>query len=287
MRLSKRLFQSIHSFVRILQLKNMATVNGKDKLSAASLQMEIEGELMIVRLCRAKKSNALNDATILMLEEIFSQVPANIKCAVLVGEGKHFSAGLDLTDFMETDTIEGVHHSRMWHRVLDKIQFGSVPVIAVLHGACVGGGLELASACHLRVAERSAFYALPEAQRGIFVGGSASVRLPKLIGMAKTADMLLTGRVIDAEEGNSIGISQYLTDIGNGFQKAKEIALKIASNPSLTNYAVMHILPRLMDASQESALLMESLIAAISRETPEAKQRMQEFLDGKAKKIRE
>jgi (methylthio)acryloyl-CoA hydratase len=246
---------------------------------------EVQGELMIVRLCRSKKSNALNDTSILMLEEIFSDVPQNIKCAILIGEGKHFSAGLDLSDFMETNTIEGVHHSRMWHRVLDKIQFGTVPVIAVLHGACVGGGLELASACHLRVAERSAFYALPEGQRGIFVGGSASVRLPKLIGMARTADMLFTGRVIDAEEGNRMGISQYLTEEGGGLDKAKELALKIASNPALNNYAIMHILPRMTDASQEAALLMESLIAAISRDGPEAKKRMQEFLDGKARKL--
>lgn len=253
----------------------------------APVDVEIEGELMIVRLCRARKSNAINDASLLMLEEIFSQVPRNVKCAILLGEGKHFSAGLDLSDFMETNTIEGVHHSRMWHRVLDKIQFGTVPVIAVLHGACVGGGLELASACHLRVAERSAFYALPEGQRGIFVGGSASVRLPKLIGIARTADMLFTGRVIDADEGNRIGISQYLTDEGTGLGKAKELALKIASNPSLTNYAVMHILPKIADSSQEAALMMESLIAAISRETPEAKHRMQEFLDGKAKRLGE
>lgn len=265
----------------------MRTDDLKNTAQLASVGTEIEGELMVVRLCRSKKSNALNDESILMLEEIFSNVPPNVKCAILIGEGKHFSAGLDLSDFMETSTIEGVHHSRMWHRVLDKIQFGTVPVVAVLHGACVGGGLELASACHLRVAERSAFYALPEGQRGIFVGGSASVRLPKLMGFARTADMLLTGRVIDAEEGNRIGISQYLTEEGTGLEKAKELALKIASNPSLNNYAVMHILPRMMDASQDAALMMESLIAAISRDAPEAKDRMQEFLDGKAKKLGE
>ena len=265
----------------------MRTDDIKNNGQLAPVVTEFEGELMIVRLCRSKKSNALNDTSILMLEEIFSNVPQNIKCAILFGEGKHFSAGLDLSDFMETNTIEGVHHSRMWHRVLDKIQFGSVPVIAVLHGACVGGGLELASACHLRVAERTAFYALPEGQRGIFVGGSASVRLPKLIGVSRTADMLLTGRVIDAEEGSRIGISQYLAEEGRGLEKAKELALKISSNPSLNNYAVMHILPRMMDASQDAALMMESLIAAISRDAPEAKERMKEFLDGKAKKLGE
>ena len=259
----------------------------KLKEALTSVQVQIEDDILLVQLCRSQKSNAINDEVLLALEQIFSSVPECVKCAILYGDGKHFSGGLDLSDFNETNTIEGVHHSRMWHRVLDKIQFGTVPVIAVLHGACVGGGLELASGCHIRVAELSAFYALPEGQRGIFVGGSASVRLPKLIGFTRVADMMFTGRVIDAAEGNNIGISQYLAEDGTGLAKAKELAKKVAANPALTNYALMHILPRMLDASQDSALLMESLVAAISRESPEAKERMKAFLEGRAKKLRE
>ena len=138
---------------------------------------------------------------------------------MIFGEGKHFSAGLDLSELTDRDVVQGFHHSRMWHRAMDSVQFGSVPVVAVLHGACVGGGLELASACHIRVAEASAFYALPEGQRGIFVGGGASVRVPKLIGMARMADMMFTGRVITSEEGMSMGISQYLTAEGQGLDQ--------------------------------------------------------------------
>jgi len=175
----------------------------------------------------------------------------------------------------------------MWHRALDAVQFGKVPVVAVLHGACVGGGLELAAACHIRVAEASTFYALPEGQRGIFVGGGASVRVPKLIGMARTQDMMLTGRVIPAEEGNTIGISQYLVEEGKGFAKGLELAQKIASNTNMTNYALMHVLPRIADASQDQALMMESLMAAIAQSTPEAKERLKLFLEGKAKKVGE
>src|SRR5678809_418651 len=144
-------------------MKHKEQIPGKPP---ASVQTAIEDDLLIVKLCRAQKSNAINDEIILAIEQIFSSVPPDIKCAILYAEGKHFSAGLDLSDFVETDTIQGMHHSRMWHRVLDKIQFGTVPVIAVLHGACVGGGLELACACHIRVAEESTFYALPEGQRG-------------------------------------------------------------------------------------------------------------------------
>src|SRR3546814_4783914 len=88
----------------------------------------------------------------------------------------------------------------MWHEAFRHIQFGRVPVIAVLHGAVIGGGLELAAATHVRIAEPSSFYALPEGQRGIFVGGGGSVRIPRLIGVARMMDMMLTGRVYDRSE---------------------------------------------------------------------------------------
>jgi (methylthio)acryloyl-CoA hydratase len=253
--------------------------------SLATVHTEVRGEILLVRLNRPKKRNAMNDATVLAIDTIFSDIPAGIKCAVIYGEGKHFSAGLDLSELTEKDTIQGVQHSRMWHRALDKVQFGTVPVVVVLHGACVGGGLELASACHIRVAETSAFYALPEGQRGIFVGGGASVRLPKLIGMARMADMMFTGRVVAAEEGNTIGISQYLVEDGKGLEKGIELATKISGNAGITNYALMHVLPRIVDASQDQALMMESLIAAIAQNAPEAKERLKLFLEGKAKKI--
>jgi (methylthio)acryloyl-CoA hydratase len=264
----------------------MSINKGIDQVSLP-VQTEVKGEILLVRLSRPKKRNAMNDATVLAIDAIFSDIPIGIKCAVIYGEGKHFSAGLDLSELTERDAMQGVYHSRMWHRALDKVQFGIVPVVAVLHGACVGGGLELASACHIRVAEKSTFYALPEGQRGIFVGGGASVRLPKLIGMARMADMMFTGRVINSEEGNTIGISQYITEDGKGLEKGIELATKISGNAGITNYALMHVLPRIVDASQDQALMMESLIAAIAQNAPEAKERLKLFLEGKAKKVGE
>ena len=266
----------------------MSLSNGNEQeASSTTVQTEVRGEILMVKLNRQEKRNAVNDEMVFALEKIFSTVPVEVKCAVLYGEGKHFSAGLDLSELKETDVMEGLYHSRMWHAALDKLQFGKVPIVAVLHGACVGGGLELASACHIRVAESSAFYALPEGQRGIFVGGSASVRVPKLIGMARMADMMFTGRVITADEGNTIGISQYLVAEGKGIEKGIELATKICSNTKTTNYGLMHVLPRIVDASQDQALMMESLIAAISQTSPESKERLTNFLKGKAKRVGE
>jgi len=254
----------------------------------ASLKVEAKGSTLLVGLHREKKRNAINDEIILGLEKLLNHIPSNVKCIIIYGEGKHFCAGVDLSELKEqSDPLEGLLHSRMWHRILDMVQFGTVPVITVLRGAVVGGGLELASAAHIRVAETSTFYAFPEGQRGIFVGGGGSVRVPKLIGAARMTDMMLTGRVYNAEEGTAIGLSQYLVEEGEGLNKALELAEKIASNASMVNYALMHILPRIADASQDQALMMESLIAALSKNTPEAKQRLQHFLDGKAKKVGE
>ncbi|RDB06027.1 crotonase/enoyl-CoA hydratase family protein [Runella aurantiaca] len=249
------------------------------------LQTEIKDELLFVKINRPKKRNAINDELLLSIEAVFSTIPAGIKCAIIYGEGSHFSAGLDLSALRERNIVEGLHHSRMWHRVMERIQFGTVPVIAVLHGACVGGGLEIAASCHIRVAEKSTFYALPEGQRGIFVGGGASVRLPKLIGMARMTDMMLTGRVLTAEEGFTYGLSQYLTEERKGLEKAVELAKKIASNAEITNYALMHILPKIVDSGQTEGLMMESLIAAISSASPEAQRRLQDFLEGRAQKV--
>src|SRR6202022_2443840 len=152
---------------------------------------------------------------------------------------------LDLTELTERDVVDGIAHSRMWHRVFDRIQFGRVPVVAVLHGAVIGGGLELAAAAHVRVAERSAFYALPEGQRGIFVGGGGAVRIPRLIGTSRMIDMMLTGRTYNAEEGLSAGFSQYVVDDGHGLAKAIELAERIATNTVLSNFAVVQALPRI------------------------------------------
>ena len=154
------------------------------------------------------------------LGAFFGDPPAGVAAAVLTSSSEHFSAGLDLSELTETSVFDGVLHSRGWHEPLNQIQFGTIPVVSVLRGAVIGGGLELALATHIRVAEPSAYYALPEGSRGIFVGGGASVRLPRLIGVHRMADMMLTGRVIDASAGLDLGISQYLVGDGEGFDKA-------------------------------------------------------------------
>jgi enoyl-CoA hydratase/carnithine racemase len=149
----------------------------------------------------------------------------------------------------------------------------------------VGGGLELAATAHLRVAEASTYYGLPEGQRGIFVGGSGSARIPRMIGVSRMADMMLTGRVFDAAEGQQLGLSNYLVADGQGFAKACELAQRVASNAPLSNYAVTQALPRIADMAQSDGLFVESLMSAIAQGDEAAKQRVRDFLAKKAAKV--
>jgi len=254
-------------------------------MTHSDLQLDIQDDIAVVRLTRGTKRNALSDGLIYALRDTFQNLPSTVRAAVLDGEGPHFCAGLDLSELQERDAGQGVAHSRTWHAALDLLQHGPVPVIAALHGAVVGGGLELASACHIRVADASTFYALPEGSRGIFVGGGGSVRIPKLIGVARMTDMMMTGRVYNAEEGERAGFAQYLVPEGQSFDKALELAKRVATNAPLTNYALMHALPRIAEQSADHGFFTEALMSGIAQSAPEAKQRVRAFLEGKAAKV--
>jgi enoyl-CoA hydratase/carnithine racemase len=251
----------------------------------SSLELRREGAVAILTLARPEKRNALDDATVLGIERFFAAPPEWVAAVVLDAAGHHFSAGLDLNELTERTTLEGLEHSMLWHRAFRAMESGRLPVVSVLKGAVIGGGLELAAATHIRVAEPTAFYALPEGQRGLFVGGGGSVRIPRLIGAHRMVDLMLTGRVLDAREGQDLGLTHYLVDEGRGFERALELATKIAGNAPVTNFAVLHALPLIADADPAQGYLLESLMASVASGSDEAKSRMQAFLAGRAAKV--
>lgn len=251
-----------------------------------SLSVKLDGPVAIVSINRAAKRNALNDDAIRGLHRFFEHPAEDIKAVIVQGNGDHFCAGLDLSEVRGRSAVEAMHHSRSWHHAFERIQFGRVPVISVMKGATVGGGMELAAATHIRIAEPSAFYALPEGQRGLFVGGGGSVRIPRLIGVPCMMDMMLTGRVLSAEEGHRAGMSQYLAGEGQGLDKALELARRIAANVPTTNYAVMHVLPRVAEQSIHDGLMTEALMAAVAQSDPATQERLTAFVEHKLNKVR-
>lgn len=247
---------------------------------------ESRGPVLILTLNRPKKRNAINDPTVYELERIFLSLPSDVKAVVIQGAGEHFCAGLDLSELTARDVPEGILHSMNWHRIFERIQFGTVPVVSVLKGAVIGGGLELATMTHVRVAEKSAYYALPEGQRGIYVGGGASVRLPRIIGVDRMMDMMLTGRTYNADEGYTLGLSQYVVDAGQGLEKAVALANRIAENAKITNFALLQALPRIAEIDRPGGFFMEALMAGVSQGEPDAKQRLRDFLEGRTAKVK-
>lgn len=249
------------------------------------LQISQSDAVAHVRLNRPAKRNAISDALIGQIHTAFLNLPESVKAVVVSGAGDHFCAGLDLSELVQRDIQAAILHSRMWHAAFDAIQFGRVPVVAVLQGAVVGGGLELAASCQIRVAEDSAYFGLPEGQRGIFVGGGGSVRIPRLMGVARMTDLMLTGRVYDADEGDRYGLVQYRVADGEGLAKGIALARKMAGNAPMSAFAVMHALPRIVEQSPGEGLFTEALMAAAASNTPEAQDRLRAFLDGRAGKV--
>ncbi len=240
----------------------------------------------VLTLNRPDKRNAINDALVAELAVAVDRAAQEARAGVICANGPHFCAGLDLAEHADKDLMQGIAGSRSWHAVFSRVQRGTIPWVAALKGAVVGGGLELASVTHVRVAEPDTFLAMPEGQRGIFVGGGGSVNLTRLIGVPRVLDMMLTGRTFGAEEAERIGAVNYIAASGAGLDEALKLAGRIASNAPLSNYAAINALQRIRDSGYDEGLFFESMIATLSQLTPEATEGMRAFVEKRAERLR-
>lgn len=259
-------------------------------MSEPLITYELDGNIALIGLNRPDKRNAINDPLIDELRVAVLRAHEEADVAVLFGHGSNFCAGLDLAEALAraTGQIKAPRKRRRhnWHEVFDLIARGPIPFVAALHGAVVGGGLELATAAHVRVGDASLVCGLPEGQRGIFVGGGGTVRIQRVVGTSVMMDMMLTGRLLNAEESEREHIVRYVVPAGEAFNKAKEIAARVAKNSLETNWMIINVLPRIHDMSHDDGLFVEQLNSGRAR-PPEAEARLREFVDGKAKKLQE
>ncbi|WP_373357073.1 crotonase/enoyl-CoA hydratase family protein [Pseudoroseicyclus sp. CXY001] len=246
---------------------------------------ELRGDVALIGLNRPEKRNAISDRFVGEIEAAVLRARSEARAGVIHGHGKHFCAGLDLAEHVQKTPLQGVEGSRKWHDVFTLMEFGRIPWFCALHGAVVGGGLELASATHVRVADETAFFALPEGTRGIFVGGGGSVRAARLMGVARMTDMMLTGRSVDAETAERWNLVQYVVPEGRALEKAVELAARAATNADFSNYAVINALPRIQAMARDDGLFVESFISSFSATTPEAEERLRAFLEKRAGKV--
>jgi (methylthio)acryloyl-CoA hydratase len=254
-------------------------------MSKRLVTYELEGAVALVGLNRADKRNAINDELMSQLRECVFRANEEARAIVIFGHGENFSAGLDLAEAATWMKPGAPRRKRgRWNRSLDLVARGQIPVIAALRGACIGGGLELASAAHVRVADATTFFALPEGQRGIFVGGGGSVRIQRLMGYARMADLMLTGRVLTAEEGERANLCQYVVPASESLERARTLATRIAENAPLTNWAVCSCLPRVNDMSHDDGLFIEGLIGNAVAST-EGYERVKQFVEKRAQPL--
>ncbi|PPR09774.1 MAG: Methylthioacryloyl-CoA hydratase [Alphaproteobacteria bacterium MarineAlpha11_Bin1] len=247
--------------------------------SSNLINFEMRGKIAILTLDRPEKRNAVNENLIEDINRFFNAPPKEALVVVLRANGDHFCAGLDLSQHKERDVDEAFNISRYWHQTFDLIQYGGIPVVAAMHGAVMGGGLELATAAHVRIAEPSTIYQLPEGRRGIYVGGGASIRVARVIGPGRMTEIMLTGRRISAEEGQQLGLSHYRVGDGEAFDKAMELAETISGNAPLANKMMLNTIQRIDRMGESEGYFVESLASALTQASDDAKEGMRAFLE--------
>jgi enoyl-CoA hydratase/carnithine racemase len=250
-----------------------------------AITYELRDGVAWLGLNRSHKRNAISGVLLAELEAAVRRAQDEASVLVIFGHGPCFSAGLDLAEHRARTPADVFYHSRVWHSAFSLLRQGRIPAIAALHGATIGGGLELAAACHIRVADRTTIFALPEGTRGIYVGGGASVYVARLLGASRMADMMLTGRALDAVAAERAGLVQYLVPDGEAKSKAQELAATVSAMAPLSVLGVLHALPRIQDMSEVDGLFVESLMAALAQSAPEAATRLAEFVAKRAARV--
>jgi enoyl-CoA hydratase/carnithine racemase len=255
-------------------------------MSDPMLKISVEGTIATLTMNRPDKRNAMCEALLGDLDTFFSNPPKEVRVVIITGTAGHYCSGLDLSEHVHRSAEENLYHSRAWHGVMEKIQFGGLAVVSAMLGAVIGGGLEIAAATHVRIAEPSTIFQLPEGRRGIFVGGGATARVGRLIGADRMTEMMLTGRKYNADEGLALGLTHYSVGEGEALGLAQQLAGKISRNAPLSNYMMIQSISRINDMSQSDGLFTESLVAAMSQTTPDAEEGLKAFLEKRAPKVR-
>ena len=255
-------------------------------MSEPMLKISVDGTIATLTMNRPDKRNAMCEALLGDLDTFFSNPPKEVRVVIITGTAGHYCSGLDLSEHVHRSAEENLYHSRAWHGVMEKIQFGGLAVVSAMFGAVIGGGLEIAAATHVRIAEPSTIFQLPEGRRGIFVGGGATARVGRLIGADRMTEMMLTGRKYNADEGLALGLAHYAVGEGEALEQAQQLAGKISRNAPLSNYMMIQSISRINDMSQSDGLFTESLVAAMSQTTPDAEEGLKAFLEKRAPKFR-
>lgn len=230
-----------------------------------TLLVENEDGILIVTINRPKALNALNDQVFKDLIQLFQDDidPNVLKGVIITGAGeKAFVAGADIKEFLTLNSSKAQALAKRGHDIFKRIEYFPVPVIAAVNGFALGGGCELAMACHLRIAGSRARFGQPEVNLGIVPGYGGTQRLPRLIGRGKAMELLMTGDMIGAEEAERLGLVNKMVEPGQEVAAAKEMIEKIATKAPL---AISDIIITVNDHYDQSKDGYQSEVEAFGR----------------------
>lgn len=236
--------------------------------------------VVLITLNRPKALNALNQALLLELEQAFDIVrddPA-ICGAIVTGAGMAFAAGADITELAAIGAVEGERFTRQGQQIFDRIERLGKPVVAAVNGYAFGGGCELAMACTLRIASDHAKFAFPEVTLGVIPGFGGTQRLPRLIGMGRAMQMILTSAPIDASEAWRVGLVNEVTSAADLLPRAQSILHQICANAPLAIRLATEAVQRGADMPLDEGLTLESALFAICAATADKIEGTQAFL---------
>lgn len=246
------------------------------------VRTEREDRIATVVIDRQEKLNALNPDVIRELDEAFRALArsGDVGAVILTGAGeKAFVAGADIGVLAQMDPLGGVDVSRDGQRLLRRIETFPCPVIAAVGGYALGGGCELALACHLRVASENARFGLPEVGLGIIPGYGGTVRLARIVGLGRALELTLTGDPVDAARAERIGLVNAVVPREELLEKAGALAARIARNGPVAVRMALESVYHALDASTEEALHFESALFGLLASTEDMREGMEAFLD--------
>ncbi len=254
-----------------------------------NLRYDVQDGIATVTVHRPDKLNALNEQTIRELGEAVRETreDAAVRGVILTGSGsKAFVAGADIAELSKMGPVDGIEVSRLGQRVFREIELSRKPVIAAVNGFALGGGCELAMACHLRIAAENARFGLPEVKLGIIPGYGGSLRLPRLVGKGRALEMMVTGEMIDAREAHRIGLANRIASQEALLDETRALLGTIVANGPVAVGLAIECTTRGMEMSVDDGLALESNLFGLLAATEDMREGMQAFLEKRKPEFR-
>lgn len=246
------------------------------------VRTEIAGAVATVTIDRQKKLNALNRQVVGEIGAAFDRLreDESVRGVVLTGAGdRAFVAGADIGVLARMDPLSGAEVSREGQEIFRSIETFPKPVVAAVNGYALGGGCELALACHLRVAGERAKFGLPEVGLGIIPGYGGTVRLARLVGLGRAMEMVLTGDPVDARRAAEIGLANLVVPDGELPERARALVERIARNGPVALEMALKSMVAAAENTMEHALSLESSLFGLLASTGDMKEGMAAFLE--------